>query len=264
VTPTEMFERHSPDAVRYWAASARLGIDAIFDEQQMKIGRKLAIKVLNASRFALGSIEGAAGEIVDDLDRSMLAGLGGLVDEATRAFEDYDHAKALDVTERFFWNLTDDYLELVKSRAYGTHGAEAAGSAIASLRLALSVLLRLFAPFLPYVTEEVWSWWNDGSIHLASWPTTGEIPAGGDAAPFETASWMLKEFRGAKSQAKRSLKAEVERAVVRDTPDRLAALARVERDVREAGNVATLETSPLADGETPSVEVVFAESPPAG
>jgi valyl-tRNA synthetase len=264
VTPTEMFERHSPDAVRYWAASARLGIDAIFDEQQMKIGRKLAIKVLNASRFALGSIEGAAGEIVDDLDRSMLAGLGGLVDEATRAFEDYDHAKALDVTERFFWNLTDDYLELVKSRAYGTHGAEAAGSAIASLRLALSVLLRLFAPFLPYVTEEVWSWWNDGSIHLASWPTTGEIPAGGDAAPFETASWVLKEFRGAKSQAKRSLKAEVERAVVRDTPDRLAALARVERDVREAGNVATLETSPLADGETPSVEVVFAESPPAG
>jgi valyl-tRNA synthetase len=264
VTPTEMFERHSPDAVRYWAASARLGIDAIFDEQQMKIGRKLAIKVLNASRFALGSIEGAAGEIVDDLDRSMLAGLSGLVEEATRAFEDYDHAKALDVTERFFWNLTDDYLELVKSRAYGTHGADAAGSAIASLRLALSVLLRLFAPFLPYVTEEVWSWWNDGSVHLASWPTTAEIPSGGDAAPFEIASWVLKEIRGAKSQAKRSLKAEVERAVVRETPERLAALARVERDVREAGNVATLETLPLGDGETPSVEVVFAEPPPAG
>jgi valyl-tRNA synthetase len=263
VTPTEMFDRHSPDAVRYWAGSSRLGIDTIFDEQQMKIGRKLAIKILNASRFALGSIEGTPGEIADDLDRSMLAGLASVVDEATRAFEGYDHAKALDVTERFFWGFTDDYLELVKSRAYGTHGPEAAGSAIASLRLALSVLLRLFAPFLPYVTEEVWSWWQEGSIHRASWPTTDEIRVTADAAPFEIAAWTLKELRGAKTKAKRSLKAEVERASVRDTPERLSALARVERDVREAGNVALLEASPLADGEAPSVDVVFAETEPA-
>jgi valyl-tRNA synthetase len=264
VTPTEMFERHGPDAVRYWAASARLGIDAIFDEQQMKIGRKLAIKILNASRFALGSIEGSPGEITNDLDRSMLAGLASLVDDATRAFEDYDHAKALDVTERLFWNLTDDYLELVKGRAYGSHGAEAAGSAIASLRLALSVLLRLFAPFLPYVTEEVWSWWQEGSVHRASWPRTGEVPTDGDPAPFEVAAWALKEIRGAKTREKRSLKAEVDRAVVRDTPERLAALARVERDLREAGNVASLETAALTDGEAPSVEVTFIEPPPAG
>jgi valyl-tRNA synthetase len=185
----------------------------------------------------------------------MLAGLSTLVDEATRAFDDYDHAKALDATERFFWNFTDDYLELVKSRAYGD--TEGAGSAIASLRLALSVLLRLFAPFLPYVTEEVWSWWQEGSVHLAAWPTTSEIPAGGDPAAFEVASWSLKEIRGAKTRAKRSLRADVERVVVRDTAERLAALARVEHDVREAGNVSALETATLADGEEPSVEVTL-------
>jgi len=264
VTPTEMFERHSPDAVRYWAASARLGIDAIFDEQQMKIGRKLAIKILNASRFALGSLEGAASAITEDLDRSMLAGLGSAVRDATDAFEEYEHARALEVTERFFWGFTDDYLELVKSRAYGTHGPEAQGSAIASLRHALSVQLRLFAPFLPYVTEEVWSWWQDGSVHLAPWPSGDEIAVEGDPRAFDMASWVLKEIRGAKTMAKRSLKAEVERVLVRDMPERLSSLARVERDVREAGNVATVETAPLAEGQVPSVEVVLAEPSPAG
>jgi valyl-tRNA synthetase len=264
VTPTEMFERHSPDAVRYWAASARLGIDAIFDEQQMKIGRKLAIKILNASRFALGSLEGAEGAISEDLDRSMLAGLVTAVRDATDAFEEYEHARALEVAERFFWGFTDDYLELVKSRAYGTHGPQAQGSAIASLRLALSIQLRLFAPFLPYVTEEVWSWWQDGSVHRAPWPSGDEIAVEGDPRSFDMASWVLKEIRGAKTMAKRSLKAEVERVLVRETPERLSSLARVERDVREAGNVAMVETAPLAEGQVPSVEVALAEPPPAG
>ncbi|MGH2635244.1 MAG: valine--tRNA ligase, partial [Actinomycetota bacterium] len=181
VTPTEMFEHHSADAVRYWAASARLGMDATFDEQQMRVGRRLAIKLLNASRFGL-SFEAAEGEVADPLDRSMLRRLSEVVGETTRALEDYEHARALDLTERFFWGFTDDYLELVKGRAYGSHGPEAAGSAIASLRLALSTLLRLFAPFLPYVTEEVWSWWREGSVHRAAWPAPEELATseGGD------------------------------------------------------------------------------------
>jgi hypothetical protein len=259
VTPTEMFEHHSSDAVRYWAASARLGIDATFDEQQMRVGRRLAIKILNASRFGL-TLEAAEGEIVDPLDRSMLRRLADVVDEATRALEEYEHAKALDVVERFFWGFTDDYLELVKSRAYGTYGAEAAASAIASLRLALSVLLRLFAPFLPYATEEVWSWWRQGSIHRAPWPKAAELT---EAAPtadplvYEVGSWVLGEVRKAKALAKRSLRVEVERVTVRDAPERLAALGVVERDVREAGNVrrsSPRSTSPRSRSPFPAGE----------
>jgi valyl-tRNA synthetase len=257
VTPIEIFERHSADAVRYWAANARLGFDAAFDEQQIKVGRRLAIKILNASKFAL-SLEGDETEVADPLDRSMLRRLAETVAEATEALEDYDHARAIELVERFFWGFTDDYLELVKSRAYGTHGPEAAGSAIASLRIALAALLRAFAPFLPYVTEEVWSWWREGSVHRAPWPTAGELDgpsAGGDPIVYGVAAWVLGEVRKTKALAKRSLRTEATRVVVRDTEERLKVLRGVERDVREAGNVAEIAYEEAAE---PSVEVDLA------
>jgi valyl-tRNA synthetase len=257
VTPIDLLEQHGADAVRYWAASARLGHDAAFKEEQIKIGRRLAIKVLNASRFAL-SLDGPEAAIADPLDRSMLRRLAEVVEEATAAFEDYEHARALDAIERFFWGFTDDYLELVKGRAYGSHGPEAAGSAIAALRLALSVLQRLFAPFLPYVTEEVWSWWREGSVHRERWPAAEELngpAAGGDVAVYQVAAWVLGEVRKAKALAKRSLRAPAERVVVRDTQERLKVLGGVERDVREAGNVAAIE---YAEAKEPAVEVALA------
>jgi valyl-tRNA synthetase len=256
VTPIGLLEQYGADAVRYWAASARLGLDAAFKEEQIKIGRRLAIKVLNASRFAL-SLEGPEAEIADPLDRSMLRRLSDVVTDVTTALEDYEHARALDNVERFFWGFTDDYLELVKSRAYGSRGPEAAGSAIASLRLALGVLLRLFAPFLPYVTEEVWSWWRQGSIHRSAWPSPddlAEVSTGGDPAVFEVAAWVLGEVRKAKALAKRSLRAEAERVAVHDKHDRLKVLRGVERDLREAGNILAFE---YAESEEPSVDVAL-------
>jgi valyl-tRNA synthetase len=261
VTPVEMFERHSSDAVRYWAASARLGTDAAFDEQQMKVGRRLAIKVLNASRFVL-SMEAPPGPITEPLDLSMLAALRGVVREATEAFDDYEHARALDLVERFFWGFTDDYLELVKQRAYGVHGPQRAGSAVAALRHAIDVLLRLFAPFLPYVTEEVWSWWREGSVHRAAWPTEEELAdgEGGDPEVYVVAASVLTAVRKEKALAKVSLKVPAERVTVRDTAPRLEKLAAAEVDVREAGNIASLET---AEAPEPAIETVLAAPEPA-
>jgi valyl-tRNA synthetase len=253
VTPIEMFERHSADAVRYWAGSARLGIDAAFDEQQMRVGRRLAIKILNASRFVL-SFEAAEGDVTDPIDRSMLASLVRVVEEATRALEGYDHARALEVTERFFWGFTDDYLELVKNRAYG-EGLGAA-SAIGALRMVLSVLLRLFAPFLPYVTEEVWSWWRKGSIHRARWPSADELSsaADADAEVYEVAAQVLTAVRKEKALAKVSLRAPVERVRVRDSEARIGKLKLAQDDLVQAGNIEDLGLS--GDGDV-GIDVVL-------
>ena len=259
VVPTEVFERHSADAVRYWAASARLGYDAAIDDQQMKVGRRLAIKILNASRFVL-SMEAAPGEITEPLDRAMLCALAGVVEDATAAFDAYEHAKALDALETFFWSFTDDYLELVKQRAYGAAGADGAGSAVGALRTALDVLLRAFAPFLPYTTEEVWSWWREGSVHRAAWPAPAEaIDADGserDPGVYEVAAAVLSAVRKEKALAKVSLKTPVDSITVHDTGDRLRLLSQASADVREAGNIRAIDQ---AEADTFSVDTVLAQ-----
>ncbi|HVM66743.1 MAG TPA: valine--tRNA ligase [Acidimicrobiales bacterium] len=257
VVPVELLESHGSDAVRYWAASGRPGTDTAFDEGQMKVGRRLAIKLLNASRFALGM--GAPPEdarATEPLDRSLLARLGAVVDEATAAFEGYDYARALERTESFFWAFCDDYLELVKNRAYGDTAASA--SARATLREALSVLQRLFAPFLPFVTEEVWSWWQEGSVHRAAWPV---VPEGaGDAAVLEAAAVVLAAIRRAKTEAKLSPRAPVDTVVATGPQEWLAQVSAAAADIRDAGNVTRLD---LIDAPTVTVSVELPSAPAA-
>ena len=261
ITPMRYIDEFSADALRYWAASGRPGTDTAFDEGQLKVGRRLAIKLLNASRFALG----LGGRQVDyavinaPIDQSMLAALAALVDETTKAFELYDYSRALERTEAFFWSFCDQYLELVKGRAYGSLGDDGAASAQAALQLALSTLLRLFAPFLAYSTEEVWSWWQDGSIHRAPWPGSAElrrIAASGQAVVFEGAAGVLGEIRKAKTEAKKSLKAEVASVVVHGDAARLDAVRAALDDLTEAGNVSGEIT--LAESSNSSVEVTLA------
>jgi valyl-tRNA synthetase len=263
VTPMALLEQYGSDAVRYWAANGRPGTDTTFDEGQMKVGRRLAIKILNASKFTLGAMseggsrDAQAGAISEPLDRALLVGLADVVDDATASFDAYDYARALERTERFFWGFCDDYVELVKQRAYGARGDAAAASAGATLALALDTLLRLFAPHLPFVTEEVWSWWREGSVHRAPWPDAAPLR---DAAPdgafdlFTVAADVLGAVRKAKTASKRSLRTEAETVVVRDTAERLAALAPGLEDVREAARARELVVEQAAEL---AVEVVL-------
>ena len=271
VTPMPLLEKYGADALRYWAAGGRPGTDTAFDEGQMKVGRRLAIKVLNASRFALGRMAGDDGTLVvpgpgsvsAPIDRAILARLAEVVAESTAAFESYDYARALERTESFFWSFCDDYLELVKTSAYGDAAEPGPASARGALALALSVLLRLLAPILPFVTEEVWSWWQPGSIHTAPWPTGGEFgPAlpdggpGGTGPVLEVAAEVLGQVRRAKTTEKRSMRWPVAVLTVADTPERLAALLSAEDDLRDAGGVVTLVT---VEADRAVVEVVLAD-----
>lgn len=256
IYPMEVTASFGADAIRYWAASQRLGVDTVYDEGVVKIGRRLAIKILNASKFVLSKLS-SDGPITNALDRSMLHRLAAAADEATQAFEGYHHNRSLERTETFFWTFCDDYLELVKGRAYGSHNAEEEASANRALSMALSALLRMFAPFLPYVTEEVWSWWQHGSIHRASWPTAAELTAAageGNGLVLDVASAVLGEVRKAKTAAKQSLKAEVAKATVHDTSERLAALREAEADLSHAGSIRQLV---MSEGDF-SVEVELA------
>ena len=259
VTPKALLAEHGSDGVRYWAASARQGTDTTFDPNQMKVGRRLAIKILNASKFALSNAE-PRGAVTHRVDRGMLTNLARLVDESTTDLEAYDYARVLDRTEKFFWSFCDNYLELVKSRRYGEQGPAAAGSANSALLAALSSMLRLFAPYLPFVTEEVWSWWQSGSVHRAAWPSGSELiaVAGGEddrgAVALDAASIVLGEIRKKKSEDKRPLKTAATVVRVTDTAERAALLEETRADLLAAGLIERLE---IATGDF-AVEVELA------
>jgi valyl-tRNA synthetase len=263
VTPIGLLEEFGSDGFRYWAASGRLGIDTAFDTAQMKVGRRLAVKILNASKFVLGLAgqDGAAsegaGEVTEAVDRAMLAQLAGVISEATAALDAYEHTRALERIETFFWGFCDDYLELVKNRAYRDPAVDlGAASARAALSEALSSLLRLFAPFLAYVTEEVWSWWQPGSVHRASWPEPWTGAA--DAGVLEAASEVLVAIRRAKTEAKLSMRAPVASATVTGNAERIAAVRAAEADLRESGNVGEFAYEPAADDQVMAVTIELA------
>ncbi|MCC3279018.1 valine--tRNA ligase [Arthrobacter sp. zg-Y40] len=270
VVPTDVLNEYGSDAVRYWAASAKLGADTAYEIAQMKIGRRLAIKLLNASKFVLnlGATEknvalDDASVITNALDLALLAQLTDVVNAATSAFERYDYAKALQLTESFFWSFTDDYVELIKDRAYGAAGDAEQASVLATLATTLDSLLRLFAPFLPFATEEVWGWWRAGSVHRAPWPNVDGLStavADADAGILGTVAAALGGIRKAKSEAKVKQRTEVLKATVTAPEGAVARLRAGSADLKAAGNVRELNLS-VGEGELTVSDVELA--PPA-
>jgi valyl-tRNA synthetase len=263
VTPMPLIEKHGADALRYWSASGRPGADTAIDEGQMKIGRRLAIKMLNASKFVLGRLDAneslSARDVTTPLDLDVLALLGDLVNETTKSFENYDYARVLERSESFFWSFCDNYVELVKTRAYGEGDDAATKSARATLQIALSVMQRLFAPILPFVTEEVWRWWHDDSVHLASWPALDELGplVENPGSIYQPVCDVLEGIRREKSIAKVSQRAGVARLVV-SAPERFAAALRSSAaDLIAAGNV---EEFVVNDASELTIEVSLTES----
>ena len=255
VTPSDLFDQYGSDAVRYWAASARPGVDTAFSEEQMKVGRKLATKLLNLSKFVLGAGEADASAVPSDLvDQAMLSRLADVVEEATTALEQFDYARALERTEAFFWWFCDDYVELVKTRAYGE--TQDSSSARVSLRRVLSILQRLLAPMLPFATEEVWSWWQSGSIHRTNWPTSNETLAGCTAnkdglAELDAIYIVLAAVRRAKTEAKVSQRAEVAKLNVTSDAKTLNVIRTNIDDLRNAGALQEIEyIESSSDGES--------------
>ncbi|MDO5720926.1 MAG: valine--tRNA ligase [Actinomycetaceae bacterium] len=272
VTPMDLLEKHGSDAVRYWATSARLGADTAFDETQMKIGRRLAIKLLNASKFALTMGQGADLElnplvVTEDLDRAVLARLREVIEAATDHFDKFDYARALEVTESFFWTFCDDYLELVKERAYNREGrwtAAQALSARAALAIVVDNMVRLLAPFLPFATAEVWSWYRPDSVHRAPWPSAIElVEVGGNPEVLDAASQALIRLRRVKSEAKVSPRTPY----VHVTLDVPAALVSLVEACREDLMVAThiegeFTVRPCAEAEVTISDYRLGEAPP--
>jgi valyl-tRNA synthetase len=262
VTPSDLFDSYGSDAVRYWAVGARPGVDTAFSEDQMKVGRKLATKLLNVSKFVLG-----IGEVSDDvvpteaIDVAMLHRLAGVVEEATKAFEEFDYARVLERTEEFFWWFCDDYVELVKTRGYLSHTEEGAMSARTALRRALSTLQRLLAPLLPFVTEEVWSWWQSGSVHQSQWPTTATLTdglTGGKNEEFlEAICGAIGVIRRAKTEAKVSQRAVVTEASFVTSINAATAITAGWLDIADAGSVEKWSIS-TADTNEITVNVTLA------
>ena len=251
VTPIDLLEEYGSDAVRYWAAMGRPGTDTAFDTGQMKIGKRLAIKLLNASKFSL-SLNATlnSADVTQAVDHALLNKLAQVVETATTSFEKYDYTRALEVAETFFWAFTDDYVELVKERTYGNQGEAAANSARAALGITTHTLLKLFAPFIPFVTEEVWSWWQEGSIHLQTWPKSSEIitnkSTGIDA--LNNVTWVLSEVRKVKTENKQSMKAEVKTLEIWAKADVIEQVKDAQKDLIAAGNIKDLKLN-VADSE---------------
>ena len=268
VTPDDLLVEWSSDAVRYWAARARLGTDTAFDPGVFKVGKRLVDQDLqrqpfcpHAARRAVGGGDAGAENITEPLDLALVERLRTVIEQATRRSRPSTTRPRCRSIEESFWQFCDHYLELVKLRSYAEEDTPGRRSALATLGLALNAYLRLLAPFVPFVTEEVWSWSFAGedrtkSIHTSAWPTMAEfeaVPRPEDDGTFEAAVEVMTEIRGAKTMAQKSLRWPVATLEITGSEVGRDALAPVIDDILRAGNVVDGGLA-LTDGDAPDGE----------
>jgi valyl-tRNA synthetase len=274
VTPEPLVEQYGADSVRYWAARARLGVDTAYDEQVFKVGKKLCTKLFNASKFAIGRFAGidsamlTPDRITVETDRMVIAELRPLIERATRAFDAFDYAQALSLIEDFFWaTFCDNYLELAKSRTYDEELTEGRLSACATLRLIHRAIVRLFAPFVPYIAEEVWHWayaqdpGMHDSVHRSPWPTLEEfsaIPAPVQPRAYAVTITVLEAVRRAKADASQSMAAPVPSVILTGARENLDAIASVLDDIQRMLKIEAVECKEGPSGDAPlNIETII-------
>jgi valyl-tRNA synthetase len=260
VTPEPLIDQFGADAVRYWAARARLGVDTAYDEQVFKVGKRLCTKLFNASKFAIGRFEGidaallGPDKVVMETDRAVIQELRPTIERATTAFEQFDYAQALSLIEDFFWRtFCDNFLEMAKPRTYDEELTEGRLSAASALRLVHRAMVRMLAPFLPYLAEEVWHWCYNGdegmheSVHRSPWPSLAEfesIPQPAIAQTYDAAIAVVEAVRKAKADANLSVKAPVKSVAVTGAAEVLRAIEASRDDVMRMLHIESFEANP--------------------
>ena len=270
VTPIDLLSKHSSDAVRYWAARAKLGYDIAFEEQVMDQGRKLVMKIFNASKFVANIVgQSNVNPTTDDIyanitnptDKAWLTKISNLVEASIKSFNNLDYYLSLEATEKGFWDFCDNYLELVKARAYN----EEDKSAVSALIITIETFLKLFAPFCPFITEEVfqcraWKKEEEKSIHNQPWPKVESYKAmiAEDYALYEALVVISSDIRKAKTEAGKNLKTPVKELVINAPTHLIEQIKQSEQDIVNVGHVNS-ENITYKEAEELSVEKVVVD-----
>lgn len=227
LVPGKLLEQYGADVIRYWSANSRLGADTAYSEDVMKNGKRLVNKLWNAAKFVSQHFDKLSAEdkkanlidvkekITHEFDQWVINKLVELVNNATNELQNYEYANAMHLTEKFFWSVfCDNYLEISKTRAYDEENKNPNGqySSILTLYHVMKTLLKLFAPFMPHITEELYQiLYSDNSIHIkGNWINYGNLNYKIDATQPEGLLEILDHVRKFKAEKNLSIKAEVQ------------------------------------------------------
>ncbi|MFC1801193.1 valine--tRNA ligase [Nanoarchaeota archaeon] len=260
IDPQGVLEKYGADALRFWAAASKLGDDLDYQEKDLVTAQRFVTKIWNASKFVFMHLEDFKGKKPKNLkvmDKWLLSKLSQVIKSSTASFEKYEYSKTRAEVEQFFWHsFCDNYLEIVKDRLYNPdkRGVEARESAQYGLYHALLNILKLIAPIMPYITEEIYHIYfaekeKEKSIHISSWPQVDkkEVDVKAEEAG-DLAVEVISAVRKFKASKNLSLKAEISELILdSEIKDFEGKIKLVEDDIKAATHAALIKFSKEAD-----------------